>query len=76
MKANISRHNRKADWHIRCANDLWKVYDKEQKFRCSFRTRAEAERYIDLHCTRRPTCQPEPIYRRDQPSSQLALLDA
>lgn len=57
MKTPISRHN---DWHIKCCNDLWKVYDRDQKYRCSFRTRAEAETYIEQHRTRRPSRQSEP----------------
>jgi len=54
MKTLHSRHNGTNDWHIKCANDLWKVYDRDQKYRCSFRTRTEAEHYIDQHRTRRP----------------------
>ena len=50
---HISRHNRTGDWHIKCANGVWKVYDKDQKYRCGFRTREEAEQYIDQHRTRR-----------------------
>ena len=56
MRTPISRHN---DWHVKCCNDLWKVYDKDQKYRCSFRTRAEAETYIEQHRTRRPRTQSE-----------------
>lgn len=55
MQHAHSRHNTKNDWHVKCINDLWKVYDRDQKYRCSFRTRAEAETYIDQHITRRPT---------------------
>ncbi len=53
MRTQHSRHNRTNDWYIKCANNVWKVYDKDQKYRCSFRTRAEAEQYIDQHRTRR-----------------------
>lgn len=48
-----SRHNRNEDWHIKCANGLWKVYDRDHKYRCSFRSKEEAEQYIDQHRTRR-----------------------
>ena len=65
MPHTHSRHNAKNDWHVRCVSDLWKVYDRDQKYRCSFRTRAEADAYIDQH-----------IQRRTTSTRQQALLDA
>lgn len=70
MQHAHSRHNNNNDWHIKCVNDLWKVYDRDQKYRCSFRTRAEAEHYIDQHTTRRPKLAPAPL------TLQPAMLDA
>ena len=34
-------------------NDLWKVFDKDQKYRCSFRSEEEAKQYIETHRTAR-----------------------
>lgn len=53
MHRQHSRHNRNEDWHIKCVNGLWKVYDRDHKYRCSFRSKEEAEQYIDQHRTRR-----------------------
>ena len=38
-----------AMFHIVAKNDVWKVYDRDQKFRCAFHSQAEAQAYVVEH---------------------------
>ena len=53
MAIHTSRRSKKNDWHVCQANGVWRVYDPDQKFRCGFRIRAEADAYIESHATKR-----------------------
>lgn len=53
MAIHTSRRAKKNDWHMRLTNGVWRVYDPDQKFRCSFRTEADADAYIESHSTKR-----------------------
>ena len=37
------------EFHIIAKCDVWKVYDRNQKYRCTFHSREEAEAYITQH---------------------------
>ena len=38
-----------AMFHIVAKNDVWKVYDRDQKFRCAFHSQVEAQAYVVEH---------------------------
>ena len=37
------------EFHIVAKCDVWKVYDRNQRYRCTFHSRQEAEAYIAQH---------------------------
>ena len=39
-----------ADYHITFVNGRYRIYDKQQRFRCEFATLPAAKTYIDSRC--------------------------
>ena len=37
------------EFHIVAKCDVWKVYDRNQKYRCTFHSREDAETYVAQH---------------------------